>query len=201
MAIYWIKTASGIERFKHGMVVSGWARPLGWPDALTAEELAVHGVLIEVRGPMPTLGANEKYGPEEKHEVDGEYRITRTVVPMTVEDLERVKEQKVSELSAACEAQIIAGFESSVLGTPHRYQSDRDDQLNLVGMAATGADCFVKCSADGGIWEYKSHTSANMQQLLNEASSLKHGLLEKFLALKNTVLQAATGDEVSAVVW
>ncbi len=107
---YWIKTDTGIERFKHGMVVGGLVRPKGWPESLTSEERARYGILLEVsETPLP-LGTDEKYGPEERTEAGGELRITRPVVQMAAEETAARTAAKAEAEFRAAIASIKSGY-------------------------------------------------------------------------------------------
>lgn len=118
--------------------------------------------------------------------------------------------EKVSELSGACEADIVSGFTSSALGTECTYQSDRDDQLNLIGAVSSGVDMTFKCKDSSGVWDYRTHTAAQLQQVMSDGASVKHTKLNRFNQLRadvNAILDdaALTDDEkrtqIEAIVW
>ena len=102
---------------------------------------------------------------------------------------------RIATLSADCEAAITSGFVSAALGTPHAYQSDRDDQTNLLGShataLATGQSVPHKCADAFGVWAYRLHTPAQMIQLLADGAAVKLGHLQRFGQLR---------DQVQAVV-
>ena len=50
------------------------------------------------------------------------------------------KVQKITSFGVTATAEIINGFVSSALGTPHWYDSELEDQINLIGAVATGSD-------------------------------------------------------------
>jgi len=52
---------------------------------------------------------------------------------------------KLVAFGANAEAEIIDGFESEALGSPHWYDSERDDQLNLIGAVATQSTMPYSC--------------------------------------------------------
>lgn len=119
-------------------------------------------------------------------------------------------QRQIEDVSRACEADIVSGFTSSALGTEHAYQSDRDDQLNLVGAVSTGTDMTFKCKDSNGVWDYKLHTTAQLQQVMNDGAASKHLKLERFNQLKNDVYAivddtSLTDDEkrtqISAITW
>lgn len=117
-----------------------------------------------------------------------------------VGDLSELKEEKILELSAACESTILSGIDSSVLGTQHSYQTERDDQNNLVALVALGLDDYFKCF-DGSVWSYKLHTIAQLRQLLIEGAAMKMTNLTNYNTKKQLVLDATTSNEIKNIVW
>lgn len=118
--------------------------------------------------------------------------------------------QRVADLSRACESAIISGFVSAALGSNHAYQSDRDDQLNLIGAAQSGADMSFKCADGAGVWAYRLHTSPQLQQVLADGAAVKLGHLQAFAEKKGMVESIAadtamTDEEkraaIALVVW
>ena len=57
------------------------------------------------------------------------------------------KTQKLIYFSELATEDVVSGFDSSALGTPHHYDSQPEDQLNLVGSVATNTDMFYACRA------------------------------------------------------
>lgn len=98
---------------------------------------------------------------------------------------------RIATLSAACEDAITSGFTSSALGAPHTYQSDRDDQTNLLGShataIATGQSVPHKCRDGASVWAYRLHTPAQMTQVLADGAATKLGHLQRFGLLRDQV--------------
>ena len=118
--------------------------------------------------------------------------------------------KKVNSLSTACEVAIESGFISEALGTEHTYQSERDDQLNLIGASAAGVDMPYKCADVNSAWAYRQHTAAQLKQVLADGAAVKLSHLQKFGQLRDQVEAivadtALTDDEkraaIDAVVW
>lgn len=118
--------------------------------------------------------------------------------------------EKVNSLSTACEAAIESGFVSDALGAEHTYQSERDDQLNLIGASSTGVDMPYKCADANGVWAYRLHTADQLKQVLTDGAAVKLGHLQQFGQLRDQVESivvdtALTDDEkrtaIDAVVW
>lgn len=117
---------------------------------------------------------------------------------------------RIAVISSACEAAIISGFPSSALGADHTYQSDRDDQLNLIGAVSAAADMLFKCADATGAWAYRLHTAAQLRQVLTDGAAVKLGHLQTFATKKAQVEAivadaALTDDEkrtaINAVNW
>lgn len=58
-----------------------------------------------------------------------------------------VKTEKIIAFSELAREEIVVGFTSSALGTPHTYDSEPEDQLNLIGSVATSVDMYYSCRA------------------------------------------------------
>lgn len=126
--------------------------------------------------------------------------VGKTIEQINLE-LNLYKTNKIMALSQACETEIVSGFMSNALGAPHTYQSDRDDQLNLIGMVASGTDDYFKCFDFATSWGYKLHTASQLLQVLNDGKNTKLIKLQKFNTLKEQVLSATTKEEIDLIVW
>ena len=110
--------------------------------------------------------------------------------------LQLLKDAKSKEINIACKNDIESGFVSNALGAEHTYQSGQIDQLNLIGLVASGADDYFK--ADG---EYKLHTAEQLQQVLNDGKTYKQTLLQKANMLKSKIIEATTEEEIEGIAW
>jgi len=118
-------------------------------------------------------------------------------------DLEYAKMDKIKELSDACEAEILGGFQSSALGTPYWYGGTQEDQLNLIGVVASGqpSPFSVKKNKTDIQKTYINHTAAQLQQVMYDGKMFKLQLLQKFNNLKDQVLAATDIQTVQSFVW
>lgn len=107
----------------------------------------------------------------------------------------QLAQEKITDLSTACDAAIISGFVSSALGSDHTYQSDRDDQINLIGASSAGVDMPYKCADVNGIWTYRQHTAAQLKQALADGAAAKLGHLQTFTT-KKTQVEVIVADSV-----
>lgn len=119
--------------------------------------------------------------------------------------LQDYKDELIKAINAKCELEIISGFPSLALGDEHIYQSDEKDQLNLVGRVTTNKDglfkCRVKQEDESVVWDWKPHTSAQLQTVLQDGDKYKEELLIKANQLKVSVTSATTVEELESVVW
>lgn len=117
-----------------------------------------------------------------------------------IPDLDAIKDEKLRDINDSCEAEIISGFPSSALGSEFLYQSDRDDQINLMGLVTSGADDLLKCD-DGSLVDWRAHTIAQLTQVFEDGASFKKAALIKAQTLKNQVEGATDVASVEAVTW
>lgn len=124
---------------------------------------------------------------------------------LMVAQMEMVMELQVQAMSEACGAEIVGGFTSSVLGVPKIYDTQPEDQINLLGsVAATAPDKsqYFSCrDLNTRAKTYELHTHAQLRQLLDEGALWKLSLLQKFHAKRAQIIACKTIDEVQAITW
>jgi len=117
--------------------------------------------------------------------------------------LEEAKIEKIADTNNAVAAEIVSGFYSTALGSKHLYQSEREDQLNLLGLASSGADLPFKCSADDGAnWSYVLHTARQLKKVMSDGITHKLTALQKGEASKARVKllpDTATQADIDAI--
>ena len=121
------------------------------------------------------------------------------------------KSQKIAELSTLCELDIIAGFESSALGSAHWYDCAAYDQLNLISSIAItspsvenpdGTAIFYACRATkGASKEYQAHTYTQLRQVAVDQAKNRLLYLQRFAKIKQDVLVKTRVSEVFAIQW
>lgn len=119
--------------------------------------------------------------------------------------LDQLKSRKKDSINRECNIAIVGGFVSSTLGTPHLYDSDIEDQINLIAsFIASQAMPVVlyRCTniaTNTKNWE--NHTSAQMQQLYADGVTFKTTQLITASTLKLQVDAATTTEQISAIIW
>ncbi|AXR68224.1 DUF4376 domain-containing protein [Leptospira mayottensis] len=114
-------------------------------------------------------------------------------------DVVQKKNSLIKLVNSICESKIIAGFVSSALGTPHFYTSDRDDQLNLVGLVSLNSSVSYKCTDQNGVKEYRNHTANQIKQVLSDGAIRKTLLLQKYTSLKSEIQSAKTVKQLNRI--
>lgn len=135
--------------------------------------------------------------------------ITSRNLPLTIQHsakwFPQLKSDTREAINTACRNQIISGFESSALGTPHQYPFEEEDQSNLMSTFMLAKELNVskvfKCWDSAGVDDYRLHTVAQLQQVGQDAETHKMTALIKARTLKAQIDAATTAAEVEAIVW
>ncbi len=140
-----------------------------------------------------------------------EYEEEEKEKPQPEPTFEELKEQKLMEVNAWTANKITGGFVSSVTGAPVTYDSDKDTQLTMQGIALNvntelfaekyPTGCPVRGYAEGA--ETKSIYMLNPQQVMNWCADLSMhiGTCKQAGWAKQAEVQAATTkEELDAIV-
>jgi hypothetical protein len=142
-----------------------------------------------------------------KRLVDGkitEQQYTEITGEVAELPLDVLKQRKLSELRKACNDAILAGFHSSVSGADILYGFDEQDQNNLTQQMVMIANGLV---AEPIYWKGKGlvdllpYTIEQFKQLCGDGQTHKLNNMMKYYPLKETVIPAATREELDAIVW
>lgn len=116
--------------------------------------------------------------------------------------LEQAKERKRDDLKFSYVVAFCGGFESSALGTAHRYESESDALVKLIGAVVAGENVDYECvDLATGEAVIRTHTPAQIQQVLRDGKRLAEQYKRKLHSLLKQVEAAATIEEVNAIVW
>lgn len=116
-------------------------------------------------------------------------------------DIEKLRSEKIAELSTACGRFITSGFTSNALGAPYTYDSDLESQLNLAGAAELNTTIPYTCADADGVKTARSHSAAQIHQVLMDGATIKINALAKFRTLKDEALAATTADQIISLKW
>ena len=141
---------------------------------------------------------------------DGAWMIqNRKLMVATAVSLPAIKVAKIAELSAACQATIFSGFNSSALGAAHHYPATDRDQSNLAASVlasilpgiAGGWTTPFWCADGSGNWAHTQHTAAQIQQVGTAALTSISGNIIKNTTLAAQVNACSTVVCVAAIIW
>ncbi|NCN11276.1 MAG: DUF4376 domain-containing protein [Leptospira sp.] len=114
-------------------------------------------------------------------------------------DLVKKKESLSAKANQICSHKIVSGFTSNALGSIHSYDSDRDDQLNLIGSVSQGTDVYYMCKNSDDVAEYRPHTAEQIKQVLADGAQRKLFLLQRANTLKTSIANATTNTQLKAI--
>lgn len=129
--------------------------------------------------------------------------------------LEEVKKAQIDFLSSECQKKITSGFISSALGSPHIYDSEEVDQLNLIGSVASTSPTdefpeglesqYAVRPIENEIIQpkiYKLHTYKQLREVMTDGSVFKLGCLLHFNEKRSIINNScSTMEEVTSITW
>jgi len=127
-----------------------------------------------------------------------------TITQIDLDNMRTVAMQteRIIELSESAKLDIVNGFTSSALGTQHWYDSNLEDQLNLIGATASTIDVlFGVRETEFGPKLYKNHTHVELLNVLSDGKNVKLFVLQKFNNKRDVILLATTEAEIDAITW
>lgn len=157
--------------------------------AMTTKEFAEYKVLKKIL----ILKETEKIGD------DG------SVIPKTRSDLiadklislEDLRSEKIQQINAQASEQIIGGFESSALGSPHIYDSELEDQFNIKSIADLEIDSPIRCKNKAtNLKTFLPHKEDQIKNLVNEFHIFKMNILKNADQLKIDLSKLTDSESV-----
>jgi hypothetical protein len=129
--------------------------------------------------------------------------------PTRDELLANARQLKISALMRDCSKAIVAGFESSALGSEHDYPYMPTDQNNLAAAATASlspglpADWTVQfwCADGAGVWSHATHTAAQIQQVMADGVAHRTACSAKYDGLVQQVNAAQSVADIEAIAW
>jgi len=124
----------------------------------------------------------------------------------------KFKNDKIAELSKACNQVIISGFTSNALGYDCIYDSEEVDQLNITGVLTMisptpdnqmgySAPYAVRPIVDGVVTPkvYLTHSYFQLRKALTDGGTFKLVMLQKFNDKRDLVSVADTIDKINNI--
>lgn len=142
-------------------------------------------------------------------DLDAATEIYSDVIPPP--SLSQIKSEQIASLAQACQAHIYAGFISSARGTPHTYPAKDKDQVNLSGSVVeslysnlpAGWTTPFWCADAAGVWDFRPHTAAQIQQVGADGKAAITQALIKNATLAAQVTDPSTDiiEKIQAIAW
>ena len=168
----------------------------------------IHAYLVNPRGEIVASAYfnSDPHPPEEGYRwvisepLQGRLRYEngRIVAERTLEEL---KQDKLRELDQWAQATITAGFVSEALGAPHRYSSQLEDQINLLGAAIAGVDLDYVCTDAAGVKAARRHTAAQIRKVYEDGLAHKASCIYRYHRLAARVEQADSPEALQSISW
>lgn len=159
------------------------------------------GGLVEITesGVSPPTGATELAAGQELIQVGAVWHL-RTAAT----ELEEAQYIRIQVLKAKAAEEIESGFESSALGSKHKYDSEQHNIDWIQAAVLSGVATKITCDDLKGTATSKAprqHTAAQCKTVLTDgmAALLKHKT--KFRGLRDQVNAAADAAAVEAIKW
>ncbi|MDI7209908.1 hypothetical protein [Leptospira santarosai] len=115
-------------------------------------------------------------------------------------DFVQKRDSLIKLVNSICESKITSGFVSTVLGAPHFYSSDRDDQLNLRDLVLLGAPVLYKCAdRKDGVRKYRNHTAEQIKRVFVDGVARRTFLLQNCASLKAAIKAVDTDSKLDAI--
>ncbi len=119
------------------------------------------------------------------------------------------QKSQIKMISTGCATTIVSGFTSSALGAAYTYPSKPTDQANLntnvvssilPGLPTTWTTEQL-CADSNGVWAYRLHTAAQIQQAGADGKAAILACLLKNDNLRRQIMACTTEAEVAAITW
>ena len=117
------------------------------------------------------------------------------------QNIQELKNYKITALSATCEQTIYAGLELELSAGTERFEYKDKDQTNIKSMfdaVVFGADCYPYQSEDGNC---RVFTAQDIITLYTSLEGLRTAQLTYYHQLKDLVNTLETAEEINAVTY
>lgn len=122
--------------------------------------------------------------------------------------LDEARADKATEMRAACDGAILAGFTSSALGAVYRYPAKMTDQTNLAGSIlasilpgnVTDWTTPFWCADATGEWAFRPHTAAQIQQVGRDGKTAILAAMTRNEVLRAQIATAAM-EALDTIRW
>jgi|GEM_PF-3253291 len=119
------------------------------------------------------------------------------------------KDAAIDAVEASCAAAVVGGFICSALGAPYTYPTKATDQANmqartlaaLINATTKGWKTQFWCADAAGVWAYRDHTSAQMQEVGQAGDAWIGSCIAKKIVKEALITAATTAQAALAITW
>lgn len=123
-------------------------------------------------------------------------------VPEPMLTLESARNRKIEDINQAAGDELIGGFWSNGSGQNCFYDTDIEDQLNMIGAVLANEDTYYRCFVEGiEEKQWVPHTAAQLRQVFDDGKLWKTQILQKASQLKSLAKSATTFAELDSIQW
>lgn len=163
------------------------------------------GLITQIQGELKTLLCEDGYifveAKKKLYDFFEKTSLPQSFVFKQATELESAKAAKCEELNKKCD-ELLLSFESEALGEVYVYDSELEDQLNLLGIVSANIDSFFRCrKKDESIKQNLPHSKEQLKQVYADGLSFKSKMIYRCGELKALVQNAKSLDEVASIVW
>ena len=163
-----------------------------------------YGITVAATDPMDYTTI--VWETEETFEIteNGEKRTITKTVPITpipeADILSSYKDELIDDLDRETNEQILAGFDSSALGTPHHYDALIENQINIIGAVLVGTELYYSCTNQNGVKDMRLHTAEQIKQVFTDGVIYKQTLVSQYYQKRDAIRNASTLNELVALL-
>lgn len=132
-------------------------------------------------------------------EIDDATESTRTKAELE-SLIADAKSAKIAELNATCDS-LLVNFKSSATGAERVYDSEVEDQLNILALVAAGVDSYFRCALPDGAKENVKHTAEQVKAVFADGLKYKSVIIGICGILKAYVESQTNIDKIRKINW
>ena len=117
------------------------------------------------------------------------------------EFIEPFRRERKIILKNKCKLLIEAGFTSSALGADHHYNSELENQTNLILAATRNTSVNYKCVDANNVKVPRLHTPQQINQVINDFESHRQARIDELEVFTGLIDVATTQAEIKGVGW
>lgn len=163
------------------------------------------GLIMQVEGELKALCVEDDYvfveAKKKLYDFFEKATLPESYTKAQEQALALAKQEKCKQLNDKCD-ELLLSFESDALGEVYVYDSELEDQLNLLGIVSANIDSYFRCrKKDESIKANLPHSKEQLKQVYADGLAYKSQMIYRCGELKAKVQKALSLDEIASIVW